>query len=514
MNWWAIQTALVGWSELLADLSPKFLALDANTGRDLDGKPKVMRSGVVRLLDQATQRRNPDHLITVRELEGGRLLSAYAICVQGMGTGDLPRFLRQFWELRSRDQNWDYFQTTPRGPIFSGYTSLIHWKQGRGDLAQIGTAKKGLGVVGRLGVAISVNRNPTAAVFMGTRFDCTLGAVIPNEERHLDPMMAMLRDAGFPDRVRSIDQALSVTEASFLKVPFDLAHWQSVAAEQYPNGLPEPYSDDPTQWLFHGHPAHAEPGTELHVALARLAGYRWPAERDAEMWLSAEARGRIAEAATLPEADADGLLALVPVLGERPLADRLRAYCGAAWGEAWQAGTEAALIAVAYERAKDKPPKQLTLEAWLSTHAARQHAKLFHDRPFLWWISDGRADGFTVVAHYHHLTRANLERLAYTVLGDWITRLGDDPRAEAARVLQAKLVRILEGEKPYDIFVRWKPLERQPVGWEPDLDDGVRQNIRPFIMADVLGCSLEKILNSQLSCCRAVSCQAGVMLAK
>src|SRR5271165_2158350 len=216
------------------------------------------------------------------------------------------------------------------------------------------------------------------------------------------------------------------------------------------------------------------------------AGYCWPAETDTEMRLSAEARARIKEAATFPEADTDGLLALVPVLGERPLADRLRAYCAAAWSDAWQASTEAALIAAACERAKDKPPKQLTLEAWLRTHSARQHAKLFHDRPFLWWITDGRADGFTAVVYYHRLTCANLERLAYTVLGDWITRLGDDPRAEAARVLQAKLGRILEGEAPYDIFVRWKPLEKQPLGWDPDLDDGVRLNIRPFIEAKVL----------------------------
>jgi hypothetical protein len=34
--------------------------------------------------------------------------------------------------------------------------------------------------------------------------------------------------------------------------------------------------------------------------------------------------------------------------------------------------------------------------------------------------------------------------------------------------------------------VRWKPLDRQPLGWDPDLDDGVRLNIRPFIEAAVL----------------------------
>jgi hypothetical protein len=83
--------------------------------------------------------------------------------------------------------------------------------------------------------------------------------------------------------LRKIHQRVNLTNQTLLKVPFNLTHWQKVAAEEYPNGLPEPHSNDPTQWLFHGHPRYAEPGTELHVALARLAGYRWPAERDAEM---------------------------------------------------------------------------------------------------------------------------------------------------------------------------------------------------------------------------------------
>ncbi|MEZ6009349.1 MAG: hypothetical protein R3F05_16520 [Planctomycetota bacterium] len=28
--------------------------------------------------------------------------------------------------------------------------------------------------------------------------------------------------------------------------------------------------------------------------------------------------------------------------------------------------------------------------------------------------------------------------------------------------------------------MRWKPLHEQPRGWDPDIDDGVRLNIRPF----------------------------------
>ena len=44
---------------------------------------------------------------------------------------------------------------------------------------------------------------------------------------------------------------------------------------------------------------------------------------------------------------------------------------------------------------------------------------------------------------------------------------------------------VLNAVFPHDIFVRWKPLE-QPIGWHPDLNDGVRLNIRPFVEADVL----------------------------
>jgi len=59
-----------------------------------------------------------------------------------------------------------------------------------------------------------------------------------------------------------------------IQVPFDLAHWQKVASEKYPNGLPKPHSDDPTQWLFNGYPRSSD--QPLHVAVARLLGYRWP----------------------------------------------------------------------------------------------------------------------------------------------------------------------------------------------------------------------------------------------
>jgi hypothetical protein len=52
--------------------------------------------------------------------------------------------------------------------------------------------------------------------------------------------------------------------------------------------------------------------------------------------------------------------------------------------------------------------------------------------------------------------------------------------------MQKKLVAILYGELSLATYVRWKPMEKQPIGWEPDLNCGVWLNVRPFVTAGVL----------------------------
>ena len=118
--------------------------------------------------------------------------------------------------------------------------------------------------------------------------------------------------------------------------------------------------------------------------------------------------------------------------------------------------------------------------------------KRFHQRPFVWHVWDGLKDGFAALVNYHKLTHKTLENLTYSYLGDWITaqsksdKVGADLRLAAAQALQEKLKLILAGDPPYDIFVRWKPLHEQALGWHPDLNDGVRMNIRPFVEAGIL----------------------------
>ena len=327
--------------------------------------------------------------------------------------------------------------------------------------------------------------------YLGGKYDNTIASIVPKNSSHLAAIYTYACSKEYIEELRKLDSSLSVTELTLLKVPFDLAQWQQVAAKRYPNGLPKPYSDDPTQWLFHGHPQSAT--DPLQVAVARLLGYCWPAETDAEMELSDEARAWIARCEALAgHVDDDGIVCQSSVRGEPPAHDRLLALLIAAWETvepgSWKPSILAKLLSDVDCAGKD-------LDVWLRDKFFEQHAKRFQHRPFIWHVWDGLKDGFGALVNYHKLDARNLERLIHTYLGDWIRQQeagvrdgvdGAQTRLAAAQDLKRRLELILEGEAPYDIFVRWKPLTEQPSGWNPDRNDGVRMNIRPFMTAGVL----------------------------
>lgn len=203
------------------------------------------------------------------------------------------------------------------------------------------------------------------------------------------------------------------------------------------------------------------------------------------MRLDPKMREWVAEAGTLNHlSDDDGIVCLPSVRGEEPAADRLLSVIEAAYGEDYAPGIVDKLLQAVGAEGKG-------LDWWLANKFFEQHCKLFHHRPFIWHIWDGvKLGGFSALVNYHKFDRRSLETLIYTYLGDWIKRKerevkegldGAQERVDAAVALRGKLERILEGESPHDIFVRWKPLHEQPLGWDPDLNDGVRLNIRPFM---------------------------------
>ena len=469
--------------------------VEASLATDPKVKAEVLRGeipGAVLIVGQSDQLTNPDARVNFDPGSESELLSRSAYCFQGSSMMDMERLRLCFWEMQDCGDKWDLHLSSPSGDSdYTGchFVSATHDRRDINELAdllkregRLGGWKSGRQLIGKRGVTVAWLGDLPTALYPGKPFDHSAAVIVPNDESHLEALWCFCSDPIFQQEVRKIDQKAQVANTSFVKVPFDLARWQKVAAEKYPQGLPKPYSSDATQWLFNGNPAGAN--QPLHVAVARLLGYQWPRQTGSSS-PDCQALGPDG----LEElGDVDGIVPISPAKGEGSAAERLRELLARAYGKEWNATQQEELLAqVDYAG--------VSLEDWLRNGFFEQHCALFHHRPFIWHVWDGHKNGFSALVNYHKLTHANLEKLTFAYLGDWIRRqqaavdaeeAGSDGKLQAAKQLQSALKLILEGEPPYDIFVRWKPLSQQPIGWRPDLNDGVRLNIRPFATAEVL----------------------------
>lgn len=487
-----VNVALLSLSARKPDEAATMAGIDVSAPRGQTAiraseKAAMLRGKVetaIALPRQADQIANPDARLVFETSEAKSLLGHFADSYWGHGTGDHARFVRSFWEA-VLGAAWVPLQSSVDETVrFGGREGMVLWERGGPTLLRVAEElrsieghsgirpTRGDEAWGKEGICIRLMSDLVATLYGGQIFDANCAAVIPKRADDLPAIWAFCTSHEFKQAVRQIDSKVNVMNHTLLKVPFDAGHWRAVASQEFPQGLPAPESDDPTQWLFHGCP---EQSTDpLQVAVARLLGYRWPAELDAEMRLSDRARELVRCCdELLPFADDDGIVCVPSVRGEKPAADRLLSLlsaCGI------------------------RPDRDL--DEWLRASFFEEHCKLFHHRPFVWHIWDGRDDGFHALVNYHRLAvpngegRRTLEALTYSYLGDWIERqkgeqrdgrAGADARLAAAQDLQAQLERILAGEPPCDLFVRWKPLREQPIGWDPDINDSVRLNIRPFM---------------------------------
>ncbi len=484
-----VNVSLLSLTRVSADQNHFFASLDVSRSSSPDTKAEALKSDAVIVLGQKEQLENPDSCVLSVELPSKHLLSEYADSFHGISTTDYASFGRLFWETPQLHKDWIFQQSTVESThTYAGREHLLLWENGKGRLRELQNLRVPVVITGldaweRGGVAVSQMNNLPVTIYSGQSFDDNTGVIVPRRTEHLPAVWAFCSSTEYSRLLRIIDQSLKVTYPTLVKVPFDLAHWQKVAAEKYPHGLPKPFSSDATQWLFNGHPAGAD--QPLQVAVARLLGYQWPRQTGS----SFPDCPALAPDGLETLADEDGIVCLSASKGEAAAAERLRELLARAYGKDWNAAKQEELLA-------QVDCAGATLEDWLRNAFFEQHCKLFHNRPFIWHIWDGHKSGFSALVSYHKLSHANLEKLTYAFLGDWIRRqqaavdaeeAGSDARLQAAKQLQSALKLILEGEPPHDIFVRWKPLAQQAIGWHPDINDGVRMNIRPFMASDIPG---------------------------
>ncbi|MES9989482.1 MAG: DNA methyltransferase [Candidatus Thiodiazotropha endolucinida] len=475
--------------------------IDASKPRTVLEKAERLQNNPILTIGQRDQLGHPDARISLEVLEAGQRLSDYADSFLGLGTGDFDRFGRRFWEFDQRPEKWSFLQSAAQTVSdFDGLSLLVSWDPVENRVFGMDRAHRerihnqdqsGQQAWGSTGIGVALMSLRTS-VYLKTRYDKSMAAIVPRNSTHAPAIYAFCKSPDFHDRVREIDHNVIVANGTLVKVPFDLDYWMKIASEKYPNGLPKSQSDDPTHWVFHGNPSSSS--SSLQVVVARLLGYRWPPERDPGMDLAEEQGAWVKKARTLhPFEDEDGIVCIPSVRGERSAQERMLQLLQVAYDD-WNDDILIKLLAESGSK---------SLDDWLRNKFFDEHCKLFQHRPFIWHIWDGRKrDGFHALVNYHKLAEGDgkgrrlLESLTYSYLGDWIARQKDgvkrgeggaEDRLAAALELQKRLIAIIEGEPPFDLFVRWKPIEEQPIGWEPDINDGVRLNIRPFMVQDLPG---------------------------
>lgn len=471
-----VSVALTIVSARVPEDDHEVVCVDALEASSPSGKRLALAGGTYERVAQKRWLRLAGSRIVLGERNEGEPLHDVARSLTGTRTGDNPRLLHRFWEHQDL-RDWRRLQSVPSSTSeYAGREGVVLWQAGQGVLAEfVKTTQasiQGMDAWGRRGVCLGLTGDIKATIYTGEIFDMNCGVVWPRSDKDLLALWAYLKDPEYAREVRQLDQQLKLTTKTLVEVPFDRARWTLAADREYPDGLPDPWSNDPTQWLFQGRP---ETATEpLQVGIGRMLGYRWP---DQPEWDDLDALS-----------DDDGIVCLPSVRGERTAAERLQELLSLAFNGTWSPARTQELLSAAGSKKQD-------LDHWLRDEFFKAHCQVFKNRPFVWHVWDGRKDGFAALVNYHRLNRPTLEKLTFSYLGDWIERqtagvrddvAGAEERLAAARSLQQKLELILEGEPPYDVYVRWKSLAEQPIGWEPDLNDGVRLNVRPFVEAGVL----------------------------
>lgn len=455
---------------------------DVSTMPTPERKARELKLCNTDLISQSELLQTPDSRIVFGHSGGPTKLSDYATSFLGLGTGDYSHYGRVFWEFPFPPQGWVFQQGSVDTSIpWSGREHLVAWDSSKQRVGGMSDEEKeqihnqdqsGQQAWGKQGIAVSLARDLRCTLYTGDKFDKAVAVLVPRSDDLIPALWTFCTSPEFNRLVRQLDQKVIAANGTLGKVCVDLTPWEALAAAEYPDGLPKPSSVDPTQWLFGGHPKDSE--NPLQVAVARLLGYRWPRQSGFSFPGCPENIPDSLEALCVP----DGIICVPSVMGEESAGTRLRSVLQAAYGPDYNLG----------ELLNSK--RSNTLDEWLRDEFFEEHCRLFHERPFVWHIWDGRSDGFHVLVNYHQLDHKTLEKLIYSYLGDWISRQRQDlatgveaadGRLAAAEHLQGELKKIFDGEEPYDVFVRWKELKMQPIGWDPDLNDGVRMNIRPWI---------------------------------
>lgn len=213
------------------------------------------------------------------------------------------------------------------------------------------------------------------------------------------------------------------------------------------------------------------------------------------------------------EADEDGVVPFVSMAGEPSLLERVLNELHSFFPDRDIGQVEIEIVnelnrsVKGYRRAR-------SIAEWLENAFFEYHSDLYKSRPIFWHIASSQGtspSAFGALVHYHKFNRDRMAKLRSQYLREAIETFrreaaladkegrADDradwqARLEEAQELDRRLQWVQEGhregpeggERDFRILTPWKTREERPLGWDPDLDDGVKVNIEPLQKAGVL----------------------------
>ena len=213
------------------------------------------------------------------------------------------------------------------------------------------------------------------------------------------------------------------------------------------------------------------------------------------------------------EADEDGIVPIMPVAGEESLADRVHRQLETLFPSLDVGHVEAELVNQLKTSVKGYR-RTSGIAEWLENAFFQFHCSMYKNRPVCWHIASGQGTSpcaFSALVDYHRFDKNRMAQLRGQYLRDAMEHfrreaaLADkdrrtdarqdwQARLEEAHELDRRLQRVQEGyhegsdggDADYRILTLWKAPKDRPNGWEPDLDDGVKVNIKPLQKAGVL----------------------------
>jgi hypothetical protein len=243
------------------------------------------------------------------------------------------------------------------------------------------------------------------------------------------------------------------------------------------------------------------------VKLLRMLGHRWPLQDQYEQ----DAGKPFLDPQWI---DADGIMPLTLGTGEEILIERFRRFLDAECGPEHGPSVEIEAGQILGWKPRDTwgQQKSTTLARWFERDFFKRHVSQFKRRPIAWYLTSPKGT-FQTIVYYHAfdknrltLLRARYVREALELLRKQLGAAqgaGTDRQALArvadieakiadVQAFDERLRRLLEGrDREARIWCPWKTSGEQPVGWDPDINDGVRVNIAPvqrlgLLAADVL----------------------------